>query len=45
MSWELEKDGCESEFVVGSIENRICMCAHVKFWSRFCAIYLFKYFR
>ena len=39
------KDGCGSEFIVGSSENRICMCAHVKFWSRFCAIYFFKYIR
>ena len=41
----LEKDGCESEFIVGHFENRICMFAHrVKFWIRFgvnnfCQIY------
>ena len=35
MYWELEKDGCESEFIVGSFENRICMYAQVKFESRF----------
>ena len=25
---------CGSEFIVGSFENRIYMCAHVKCWSR-----------
>ena len=40
VSWELEKDGCGSEIIVGSFENLICMCAHVKFWSRFCAIFV-----
>ena len=29
--WELKKHGCESEFIVGSFENRICMYAQVKF--------------
>ena len=23
--WELENDGCESEFIVGSFDNRICV--------------------
>ena len=31
--WELENDGCESEFIVGSFDNRICVCAQVKFES------------
>ena len=30
MYWELEKDGCESEFTVGSFENRICACYEVE---------------
>ena len=25
----VEKDGCGSEFIVGSFENRICMCGLV----------------
>ena len=25
MYWELEKDGCESEFIVGSFDNRMCV--------------------
>ena len=25
LSCELEKDGCGSEFIVGSFENRLCM--------------------
>ena len=35
VSWELEKDGCESVFVVGNFENLICMFALAKFESRF----------
>ena len=46
VSWELERMvvGLNSLYI-GSSENRICMCAHVKFWSRFCAIYFLKYIR
>ena len=41
----LENDGCESEFIVGHFENRICMCSQVRFESRFGSIHSFKYFR
>ena len=41
MSWALEKDGCESEFIVGHFENRICMFAQAKFESRFGSLDVF----
>ena len=41
----MDNSGCEWEFILGYIENRISMCAQVKFDSRFRAIYVFKYIR
>ena len=38
-------DGCESEFIVGHFENRICMFVQAKFERRFGSIYFYKYFR
>ena len=43
--WELENDGCESDFIVSHFENRIYMHAHVNFESRFCAMRFLKYLR